>query len=164
MSVEAVVQDHGAVRTIGLATSEAVTGDLEEVCSAGSVGDDGMSSGDCRNDVSGDVYEDMCAWLFVVRSYSYLYYCPRALGSASGHATEACCANPYRLISDNAPTACDATKACGGSRPVPQVDGTSCALRRTPVRQDCTSVLTDGHDSMLGSLCLRVMCAVSRSP
>ena len=71
MSAEAVVQDHGAVRTVGLATSEAVTGDREEACCStvgGSVGDDGMSSGDCRNDVSGDVYEEMCAWLFVVRS------------------------------------------------------------------------------------------------
>jgi hypothetical protein len=29
---------------------------------------DGMSSGDCRNDVSGDVYKEMCAWVFVVRS------------------------------------------------------------------------------------------------
>ena len=68
MSAEAVVQDPGAVRTVDIATSEAVTGDREEACSTGSVGDDGMSSGDCRNDVSGDVYEEMCAWLFVVRS------------------------------------------------------------------------------------------------
>ena len=68
MSAEAVVQDPGAVRTVDIAASEAVTGDLEEACSTGSVGDDSMSSGDCRNDVSGYVYEEMCAWLFVVRS------------------------------------------------------------------------------------------------
>ena len=30
MSAEAVVQGHGAVRTVGLATSEAVTGDRED--------------------------------------------------------------------------------------------------------------------------------------
>ena len=29
--------------------------------------DNGVSSGDCRDDVSGDVYEAICAWLFVVR-------------------------------------------------------------------------------------------------
>ena len=67
MSAEAVVQDHGAVRTLqGLlisqdATSEAVIGDREEACSTSGVGEDGMSSGDYRDDVSGDVYEEMCA-------------------------------------------------------------------------------------------------------
>jgi hypothetical protein len=38
------VQDHGAVRTVGLATSEAAAGALEEACSISAVGDDGMSS------------------------------------------------------------------------------------------------------------------------
>ena len=54
------MQDHGAVRTVGLATSEAVTGDREDACSISAVGDNGVSSGDCRDDVSGDVYEVMC--------------------------------------------------------------------------------------------------------
>ena len=44
-SAEAVVQDHGAVRTVGLATSEAVTGDREDACSISAVGDNGVSSG-----------------------------------------------------------------------------------------------------------------------
>ena len=39
MSAEAVVQDHGAVRTVGLAASEAVTGDREDACSISAVGD-----------------------------------------------------------------------------------------------------------------------------
>ena len=39
MSAEAVVKDHGAVRTVGLATSEAVTGDREDACSISAVGD-----------------------------------------------------------------------------------------------------------------------------
>ena len=67
MSAEAVVKDHGAVRTVGLATSEAVTGDREDACSISAVGDNGVSSGDCRDAVSSDVYEEICAWLFVVR-------------------------------------------------------------------------------------------------
>ena len=43
---EAVVQlqDHGAVHTVGLATSEAVTGDREDACSISAVGDNGVSS------------------------------------------------------------------------------------------------------------------------
>ena len=53
MSAEEVVQDHGAVRTVGLASSEAVTGDREDACSISAVGDNGVSSGECRNDVSG---------------------------------------------------------------------------------------------------------------
>jgi hypothetical protein len=61
MSAEAVVQDHGAVRTVGLATSEAVTGDREDACSISAVGDNGVSSGDCRDAVSSDVYEEICA-------------------------------------------------------------------------------------------------------
>ena len=60
MSAETVVKDHDTVRTVGLATSEAVMGDREEACSTSSVGDDGVSSGDCREDVSGDVYEEIC--------------------------------------------------------------------------------------------------------
>ena len=60
-SAETVVQDHGAVRTVGLATSEAVTGDREDACSISAVGDNGVSSGDCRDAVSSDVYEEMCA-------------------------------------------------------------------------------------------------------
>ena len=61
MSAEAVVKDHGAVRTVGLATSEAVTGDREDACSISAVGDNGVSSGGCRDAVSSDVYEEMCA-------------------------------------------------------------------------------------------------------
>ena len=46
-------------------------------------------------------------------------------------------------------------------RALPQVDGTSCAPSRTPVRQDCLSVLTDGHGSMLGlSMLARDVCRV----
>ena len=36
-SAEAVVQDHGAVRTVGLATSGALTGDREDACSISAV-------------------------------------------------------------------------------------------------------------------------------
>ena len=61
MSAEAVVQDHGAVRTVALATSEAFTGDREDACSISAVGDNGVSSGGCRDAVSSDVYEEMCA-------------------------------------------------------------------------------------------------------
>ena len=43
-SAEAAVQDHGAVRTVGLAMSEAVTGDREDACSISAVGDNGVSS------------------------------------------------------------------------------------------------------------------------
>ena len=59
-SAEAVVQAHGVVRTVGLAVSEAAAGAREEACSISAVGDNGMSSGDCRDDVSGDVYEEIC--------------------------------------------------------------------------------------------------------
>ena len=55
------MQDHGAVRTVALATSEAFTGDREDACSISAVGDNGVSSGDCRDAVSGAVYEEMCA-------------------------------------------------------------------------------------------------------
>jgi hypothetical protein len=68
MSAEAVVQDHGAVRTVGLATSEAVTGDRGDACSISAVSDNGVSSGECRKDVSGAMCEEMGACLFVVRS------------------------------------------------------------------------------------------------
>ena len=54
------MQDHGAVRTVGLAASEAAAGAREEACSISAVGDNGVSSGDCRDDVSGDVYEVIC--------------------------------------------------------------------------------------------------------
>ena len=74
MSAEAVVQDHGAVQTIGLATSEAVTGDREDACIISAVGDNGVSSGGCRDGVSGAVREEICACLFVVRSYLSIYY------------------------------------------------------------------------------------------
>ena len=43
MSAEADVQGHGAVRIVGLATSEAVTGDREDACSISAVGDNGVS-------------------------------------------------------------------------------------------------------------------------
>ena len=59
-SAEAVVQAHGVVRTVGLAASEAAAGAREEACSISAVGDNGVSSGDCRDDVSGDVYEEIC--------------------------------------------------------------------------------------------------------
>ena len=62
------MQDHGAVHTVGLAASEAAAGAREDACSISAVGDNGVSSGDCRNEVSVDAYEEMCAWLFVVRS------------------------------------------------------------------------------------------------
>ena len=70
VSAEAVVEDHSAVRTVALATSEAVTGDREEACSISAVGDNRVSSGDCRDAVSGAVREEVpvCACLFVVRS------------------------------------------------------------------------------------------------
>ena len=51
------MQDHGAVRTVGLATSEAAAGAREDACSISAVGDNGVSSGDCRDAVSSDVYE-----------------------------------------------------------------------------------------------------------
>ena len=60
-SAETVVQDHGAVRTVGLATSEAAAGAREDACSISAVGDNGVSSGGCRDAVSSDVYEEMCA-------------------------------------------------------------------------------------------------------
>ena len=65
-SAETVVQDHGAVRTVGLATSGAaagprVVGCREDACSISAVGDNGVSSGGCRDAVSSDVYEEMCA-------------------------------------------------------------------------------------------------------
>ena len=44
-SAETVVQDHGAVRTVGLATSEAAAGAREDACSISAVGDNGVSSG-----------------------------------------------------------------------------------------------------------------------
>ena len=68
MSAEAVVKDHGAVRTVGLATSEAVTGDREEACSISAVGDNGVSSGGCRDYVSGAVREEVRVRLSMVRS------------------------------------------------------------------------------------------------
>jgi hypothetical protein len=52
-SAEAVVRDHGAVRTVGLATSEAAEGAPEETCSISAEGDDSVSSSSCRDDVSG---------------------------------------------------------------------------------------------------------------
>ena len=55
------MQDHGAVRTVGLATSEATAGAREEACCISAVSDNGVSSGDCRDTVSGDVYKEMCA-------------------------------------------------------------------------------------------------------
>ena len=55
------MQDHGAVRTVGLATSEAAAGAREDACSISAVGDNGVSSGGCRDAVSSDVYEEMCA-------------------------------------------------------------------------------------------------------
>ena len=67
------MKDHGAVRTVGLATSEAVTGDREDACSISAVGDNGVSSGGCRDAVSGAVREEVCACLFVVRSYFVIY-------------------------------------------------------------------------------------------
>ena len=78
MSAEAVVQGHGAVRTVGLATSEAVTGDREDACSISAVGDNGVSSGGCRDAVSGAVREEVCACLFVVRSYLSILQSPCA--------------------------------------------------------------------------------------
>ena len=56
------------MRTVDLATSEAVTGDREDACSISAVGDNGVSSGGCRDAVSGAVREEVCACLFVVRS------------------------------------------------------------------------------------------------
>ena len=44
-----------------------LTGDRADACSISAVGDNGVSSGDCRDAVSNDVYEEICAWLFVVR-------------------------------------------------------------------------------------------------
>ena len=55
------MQDHGSVRTVGLAASEAAAGAREEACCISAVSDNGVSSGDCRDTVSGDVYEEMCA-------------------------------------------------------------------------------------------------------
>ena len=77
-SAEAVVKDHDAVRTVGLATSEAVTGAREEACSISAVGDNRVSSGDCRDAVSGAVREEVCACLFVVRSYLSILQSPCA--------------------------------------------------------------------------------------
>ena len=54
------VHDHAAVRIVGLATSEAAAGAREEACSISAVGDNRVSPGDCRDDVSGDVYEEIC--------------------------------------------------------------------------------------------------------
>jgi hypothetical protein len=68
MSAEAVVQDDGAKRTDGLASAEAVTGDLEEACSIIAVDDNGVSCGDCRDAVSGAVREEACVSLLMVRS------------------------------------------------------------------------------------------------
>ena len=61
------MEDHGAVRTVALATSEAVTGDREDACSISAVDDNGVSSGECRDDMSGGVREEVCACLFVDR-------------------------------------------------------------------------------------------------
>jgi hypothetical protein len=79
------VQDDGAKRTDGLASAEAVTGDLEKACSIVAVGDNEVSCGDCRDDVSGAMREEAC-----VNGTFFLSYpscSPHALGSASGHAT-----------------------------------------------------------------------------
>ena len=47
-----------------VATSEAVTGDREEACSTGGVGDrTACLPATAADDVSGDVYEEMRAWL-----------------------------------------------------------------------------------------------------
>ena len=45
-----------------------VLGRMRAASALSATTESGVSSGDCRNDVSGDVYEEMCAWLFVVRS------------------------------------------------------------------------------------------------
>ena len=49
------MQDRGAVRIVGLATSEAAAGAREEACSISAAGDDSVSSGGCRDAVSGAV-------------------------------------------------------------------------------------------------------------
>ena len=66
MSAETVVQDHGAVRTVGLAASEAVTGDREDASSIGAVGNNECPFRrlqSCRDAVSGAVREneEICA-------------------------------------------------------------------------------------------------------
>ena len=71
MSAEAVVEDHSAVRTVALATSEAVTGDREEACSISADRcrrQRGVSSGGCRDYVSGAVREEVRVRLSMVRS------------------------------------------------------------------------------------------------
>jgi hypothetical protein len=45
-----------------------VIGRMRAASALSRVGDNGVSSGDCRDAVSSDVYEEICAWLFVVRS------------------------------------------------------------------------------------------------
>ena len=68
MSAEADVQGHGAVRIVGLATSEAAAGAREEACSISAVDDNGVSSGGCKDDVSDAVREEVCVSLLMVRS------------------------------------------------------------------------------------------------
>ena len=63
------MQDHGAVRTVGLATSEAAAGAREDACSISAVGDNGVSSGGCRDDVSGAVREEARVCLSMLRSH-----------------------------------------------------------------------------------------------
>jgi hypothetical protein len=62
-AVERVVQriTVDVVRYSRYAPSEAAASARAEACSISAVGDNGVSSGDCRDDVSGDVYEETCA-------------------------------------------------------------------------------------------------------
>ena len=64
------MQDHAAVRIVGLATSEAAAacaaGAQEEACSISAVDDNRVSSGGCKDDVSGAVREEVCVSLLMV--------------------------------------------------------------------------------------------------
>jgi hypothetical protein len=73
LSYKAVVQDHSVRYTHRWSRNvrEALTGDREDACSISAVGDNGVFSGSCRDAVSGAVREEVCACLFVVRSYLY---------------------------------------------------------------------------------------------
>jgi hypothetical protein len=70
------VQDHGAVRTVGLAASEAAAGAREDACSISAVGDNGVSSGGCRDAVSGAVREEIRVRLSMVRCYLSILQSP----------------------------------------------------------------------------------------
>jgi hypothetical protein len=80
MSAEAVVQDHGAVRRplVSQRPKPSRAGDREDACSISAVGNNGVSSGACRDAVSGAVREEVCACLFVVRSYLSILQSPCA--------------------------------------------------------------------------------------